>query len=258
MKLINKIKKLKKLKRKLVCLTAYSKPTGKILDRYCDILLVGDSLATAFYGMKNTKAIDLETMINHAISVKKNSKRSVLVFDMPFKTYRNFKEAKKNIKTVIKRTNCDAVKLESNGKNFNIIKKLVKSGIHVMGHIGYTPQYKKSFTPQGLKKNEEKKLLYEAKQIERSGAFAIVLECVNLKTAKKITESINIPTIGIGSSNYCDGQILVFDDLIGLSGFYPKFVKRYINIEKILNNTLKKFRSDVINGKFPKISNSYN
>ena len=185
MKLINKIKKLKKLKRKLVCLPAYSKPTGKILDRYCDILLVGDSLATAFYGMKNTKAIDLETMINHAISVKKNSKRSVLVFDMPFKTYRNFKEAKKNIKTVIKRTNCDAVKLESNGKNFNIIKNLVRSGIPVMGHIGYTPQYKKKFKVCGMEKKEEKKLIEEAKKNRKGRGFFFSLRVCSWKSCKK-------------------------------------------------------------------------
>ena len=254
---IKKIKNIKNLKRKIVCLTAYSKPLAKILDKYCDIILMGDSVATAFYGMKNTREIKLDTMINHAISVKKSIKKSLLVFDMPFNTYRNIKEAKKNVKKVLLKTNCDAIKLESNGKNFKILKTLTNSGIKVMGHIGYTPQYKKNFSPQGLKHSEELKLINEAKKIEDSGAFAIVLECVNVNLAKKITKNLKIPTIGIGSSKYCDGQILVLDDLIGLSGFYPKFVKKYISLEKILNKVIKKFRNDVIKNNFPKISNTY-
>ena len=123
---IKKIKNNSNLKRKIVCLTAYSKPLAKILDKHCDIILMGDSVATAFYGMKNTREIKLDTMINHAISVRKSIKKSLLVFDMPFNTYRNTKEAKKNVKKVLLKTNCDAIKLESNGKNFKIIKKLVK------------------------------------------------------------------------------------------------------------------------------------
>jgi len=176
---------------------------------------------------------------------------------MPFNTYRNKKETKKNVKKVIRKTNCDAIKLESNGKNFKILKTLTNSGIKVMGHIGYTPQYKKYFSPQGLKRNEEIKLIKEAKNIEEAGAFAIVLECVNVDLAKKITKNLHIPTIGIGSSKYCDGQILVLDDLIGLSGFYPKFVKKYISLDKILNKVIKKFRNDVIRNNFPKNSNAY-
>ena len=254
---IKKIKNIKNLKRKIVCLTAYSKPLAKILDKHCDIILMGDSVATAFYGMKNTREIKLDTMINHAISVRKSVKKSLLVFDMPFNTYRNIKEAKKNVKKVILKTNCDAIKLESNGKNFKILKTLANSGIKVMGHIGYTPQYKKYFSPQGLKHNEEIKLIKEAKNIEEAGAFAIVLECVNVDLAKKITKNLHIPTIGIGSSKYCDGQILVLDDLIGLSGFYPKFVKKYISLDKILNKVIKKFRNDVIRNNFPKNSNAY-
>ena len=257
MGILIKIKKLKKINRKIVCLTAYSKPTGKILDQYCDIILVGDSVATAFYGMENTKKISLETMINHGLSVRKSVKKSILVFDMPFNTYRNIREAKINVNNVLRSTKCDAVKLESNGKNFHILKNLVKSGINVMGHIGYTPQYKNSFSPQGLKLREEQKLIMEAIEIEKAGAFAIVLECINFKLAKKITNITKIPTIGIGSSNFCDGQILVLDDLIGLSGFYPKFVKKYFNLEKSLKKTIHKFRRDVIRKKFPKISNSY-
>ena len=256
----NKIKRIigLKSKRKLVCLTAYSKPIAKILDNYCDMILVGDSMATAFYGMDNTKTINLKTIINHSIAVKKGINKSTLVVDMPINTYKNFKIAKKNVIEVFKQTKCDAVKLESNGKNFNIIKKLVKLGFPIMGHIGYTPQNKKKFKPQGLKKGEEKKLIKESLQIEKAGAFSIVLECIAEKTSRKITNVTNIPTIGIGSSKFCDGQILVTDDLIGLSGFKPKFVKKYINLKKILEKTFTKFKTDVLKQKFPAKKNSYN
>ncbi len=250
------IKKFK-FKKKLVCLTAYSKPISKVLDKYCDIILVGDSVATAFYGMKNTRYISLETMINHSIAVSKGIKQSTLVVDMPFGSYKNLKQAKKNVKKVFKKTHCDAVKLESDGKNFSIINNLVKLGFPVMGHIGFTPQYKKKFKPQGLKKNEEIRLIEESKKIEKAGAFSLVLECVAEKTAKKITKLISIPTIGIGSSKFCDGQILVTDDLIGLSGFYPKFVGRYLNLQKVLGRVLSKFKQDVRKGKFPKKTNTY-
>jgi len=152
---IYKIKKSKS-KKKLVCLTAYSKPISKILDRYCDIVLVGDSVATAFYGMKDTRKISMQTMLNHAKSVRKYLKKSLFVFDMPHNTYRNIREAKQNAKKVIKTVSCDAVKIESNGKNYSVVKNLVKSGIPVMGHIGYTPQFKKKFKTQGLKKKKKK------------------------------------------------------------------------------------------------------
>ena len=255
-KKISKIKKSKS-KRKLVCLTAYSKPISKILDKHCDIILVGDSVATAFYGMPDTRKIDIQTMMNHAKSVKKSSKKSLLVFDMPHNTYRNIREAKQNAKKITKIIKCDAVKIESNGRNYNLVKNLVKSGIPVMGHIGYTPQFKKIFKVQGFKKKEERKLIEEAKMIEKAGAFSIVLECVNKKVATHITKSIKIPTIGIGSSNSCDGQILVTDDLLGLSGFYPKFVKKYANLENIIERAIRKFKKDVKNKKFPSNYNAY-
>ena len=254
-----KILKIKnsKYKKKLVCLTAYSKPITKILDKHCDIILVGDSVATAFYGMRNTKSISLDTIVNHSIAVKKGIKKSLLVVDMPINTYKNISVAKKNIKIVLKKTKCDAVKLESNKKNHNIIKDIVKSGIPVMGHIGFTPQYKKKFKPEGLSKNEEMQLINESKKLEKAGAFSIVLECVAEKTAKKITNIIKIPTIGIGSSKFCDGQILVTDDMLGLSGFYPKFVKKYLNLNQILEKTFIKYKRDVISEKFPSKKNNF-
>ena len=254
-----KIKEIlrKKNKTKIVSLTAYSKNVAKILDKHCDIILVGDSVATAFYGMKNTRLISFETIINHSISVSKAIKKSTLVIDMPFKTYRNYSLAKKNVKKIFKKTNCDAIKIESNGKNSSIIAKLVKSGYPVMGHIGFTPQFKKKFQPQGMSLKDEKKLIVESLKIEKAGAFSLVLECVSESVAKKITKILRIPTIGIGSSKFCDGQILVTDDLIGISGFYPKFVKKYLNLDNILNKAIKRFKQDVIKNRFPKKINAY-
>ena len=223
-----KIKKFlnKKNKKKIVCLTSYSKSISKILDKYCDLILVGDSLANVLYGNKTTHDLKLQTMINHAKSVSLGVKKSLVVVDMPKDSYKNPKQAIKNAKRIIKKTSCHAIKIENNSHNLNIVKAFAKSKINVMGHIGYTPQFKKKFKVEGKNKNEQNHLLKNAKKIEKAGAFSIVLECIEKKTAQKITKTLKIPTIGIGSSNLCDGQILVTDDMLGLSGFYPKFVKK--------------------------------
>ena len=151
-----KIKKilLKKNKSKIICLTAYSKNTAKILDKYCDIILVGDSMANVLYGHKNTHKINLENIIQHTLSVRMGVKKTLLVADMPKGTYNNTKSAIRNAKLLIKKTKCDAVKIESNKKNYKIIEVLVKNKISVIGHIGYTPQFKKKFKLQGTSKNE--------------------------------------------------------------------------------------------------------
>ena len=180
-----------------------------------------------------------------------------MVVDMPKGTYTTPFQAKKNAKLIKKKTKCDAVKIENNRKNFTIIKKLTSSGIPVMGHIGFTPQYINKFKPVTYSKKDEKKLMDDAFKIQKAGAFSMVIECVSARISKKVTESLEIPTIGIGASKFCDGQILVTDDLLGLSGFYPKFVKKYISLEKILNKVIKKFRNDVIRNNFPKNSNAY-
>tara|TARA_E500000178_G_scaffold48633_1_gene43883 strand:- start:20 stop:832 length:813 start_codon:yes stop_codon:yes gene_type:complete len=255
-----KIKKilLKKNKSKIVSLTAYSKSIAKILDQYVDIILVGDSMANVLYGHKNTHKISLKNIIQHTLSVKLGVKKSLLVVDMPKGTYNNFKSAEKNIKLVINETKCDAVKLENNKKNYKIIEKLTKKKIPVMGHIGYTPQYKKKFKIEGQTKLETLKLLKEAKLIQKAGAFSIVLECLSPHSAKLITRELNIPTIGIGSSFYCDGQILVTDDMLGISGFYPKFVKKYVNLNRIIEKAVKKYSREVKLKKFPKINNFLN
>ena len=243
--------KNKKIKSPIICLTAYQKSVAKILDKYCDIILVGDSLANVLYEMKDTHKVSLEMMINHARSVKKGIKNAILVVDMPKNSYKTPSMASKNALKIIKTTKCDAVKVESNNKNFHIIKHLVKSKIKVMGHIGYTPQFKK-FKVAGKDNKEKNNLTKEALNIEKAGAFAIVLECINSSTAKIITKSLKIPTIGIGSSLNCDGQILVTDDILGLSGFKPRFVKKYLNLNKLIENAVKEYRNDIINKKFPK------
>ena len=255
-KKIEKILK-KKNKSKIVSLTAYSKNIAKILDNYCDIILVGDSMANVLYGSNSTHEIDLDTIIKHTISVKKGVKKSLLVVDMPKGTYNNKKNAKMNAKLIMKLTKCDAVKLESNN-NFNIIKELVSSEIPVMGHIGYTPQFKKKFNIEGKSISAAKKLLKEAKLIEKAGAFSIVLECIAPNASSLVTKNISIPTIGIGSSSYCDGQILVSDDMLGMSGFYPKFVKKYASLNRIIEKAVKKYTRDVKKGKFPLKKNFLN
>ena len=253
-KKINKLLK-KKDKKKIVCLTAYSKNIAKILDKHCDIILVGDSLANVLYGMKNTHNLKLETIIEHSKSVKKGVQKSLMVVDMPKGSYKNPIQAKRNAKLILKKTNCDAIKIESNNKNFKIIKEIIKAKIPVMGHIGYTPQFKKKFKVEGRNKKEINKLIKEAISIEKAGAFSIVLECITPNTSKIITNLLKIPTIGIGSSSFCDGQILVTDDILGLSGFYPKFIKKYANIDTVIEKAVKKYSKEVISKKFPKNNN---
>ena len=248
----------KKNKSKIVCLTAYSKSIAGILDNYCDIILVGDSMANVLYGSKNTHKITIDNIIQHTLSAKKGIKKSLLVADMPMGSYSNLKKAEKNAKLIINSSGCDAVKLESNKKNFKIIKNFVAKKISVMGHIGYTPQFKKNFKVEGDTRDNAYKLLNEALAIEKAGAFSIVLECVSPEASKLITDRLNIPTIGIGSSINCDGQILVTDDMLGLSGFYPKFVKKYVNLNRIIEKAVKKYTREVKLKRFPNKSNFLN
>ena len=255
-----KIKEIinRKGKKPIVCLTAYSKVIGEILDKKCDIILVGDSLGMVLYGMKSTREVTLDMMINHAKSVKMGVKKSILVVDMPYQTYNNKKEAYKNAKKIIQSTQCDALKLEGGKKIINIIRYLVKKDIPIMGHIGLLPQSEKGkFRFKGKTEIERKKIFQDAKLLSESGAFAIVIECVEQNLAAAITRSILVPTIGIGASQECDGQILVTDDLVGLSNFSPKFLKKYSNLKKIISKSVLRFRKDVIYKKFPGKKNIY-
>ena len=255
-----KIKKIlnKKNKSKIVCLTAYSKNIAEILDKYCDLVLVGDSLGSVLYNYKSTKEVTLQTMINHSKSVRLGVKKSLMVFDMPYNTYRSPQEALRNAKLVIKETKCDAVKLEGGKKIISIVKKLVQNKIPVMGHVGILPQTDKKFSFKGKKQKESNKILNDTKLLEKAGAFSIVLECIETRLSKKITNNLMIPTIGIGSSANCDGQVLVIDDLIGLSKSKFKFVKKYIDISRIIENAVKRYKSEVKKKRFPTRKHSFN
>ena len=254
-----KIKKIlnKKNRSKVICLTAYSKNIASILDKYCDLVLVGDSLGSVLYNYKSTKEVTLDMMINHSKSVRLGVRKSLMVVDMPFKTYRTSKEALKNAKLVMKKTKCDAVKLEGGKKIIPIVKSLVKNKIPVMGHLGILPQTTKIFTFKGKKLIERNRILKDAKLLETAGIFSVVLECVETKLAKNISKQLKIPTVGIGSSVNCDGQVLVIDDLIGLSESKFRFVKKYANIIKIIENAVKRYKSEVLKKQFPKAKHSF-
>ena len=255
----NKFSKIfkKKNKSKIICLTAYSKNIAQIIDKHCDIVLVGDSLGSVLYNYKSTRSVTFDMMIEHSRSVRMGIKKSLMVVDMPYNTYRNTSEALRNAKAIILKTKCDAVKLEGGKKIYHIIKILIKNKIPVMGHLGLLPQSAKSFKAKGKKLIERNSLLKDAKTLEDLGVFSIVLECVESSLAKEITKTINIPTIGIGASVNCDGQVLVTDDLIGLNPIKVRFVKRFINITKQINTAIIKYKNEVKNRKFPKKINSY-
>ena len=255
-KKIEKIIK-KKNKSKILCLTAYSKNIALILDKHCDLVLVGDSLGSVLYDYKSTKEVTLNTIIEHSKSVRMGIKRSLMIVDMPYNTYRNPKEALKNAKLIMKKTKSDGVKLEGGKKITRIINTLVKNNIPVMGHLGVLPQSDKKFKFKGEDKVEKENILRDAKLLEQSGAFSMVLECIETSLAKLVTNSIGIPTIGIGASKNCDGQILVFDDLIGLNPIKVRFVKKYTNIKRELSKAVSKYANDVKKRKFPSKKYSY-
>ncbi len=256
----NKIKKIinKKNISKIVCLTAYSKNIAEILDNHVDVVLVGDSLGSVLYNYRTTRNVNLKMMIEHTKSVRMGIKKSLLVIDLPHNTYRNKTEALKNSKKAIKETKCDAVKIEGGTRVKDIVKHLVKNKIPVLGHIGITPQtVKGKFKSKGKNETEKKKLIKDACDLENSGAFAIVLECIYGDISKQITKLINIPTIGIGASVHCDGQVLVTDDILGLTNAKIKFVKKYTNIKKVINSAILKFKQEVKLKKYPTNKYSY-
>ena len=254
-----KIEKIirKKKKSKIICLTAYSKNIALILDKHCDLVLVGDSLGSVLYNYKSTKEVTLETMINHSKSVRLGVEKSIMIVDMPYNTYRNPREALRNAKLVMKKTKCDGVKIEGGKKIVPIVKILIKNKIPVMGHVGILPQTDKKFTFKGKRLKESEKILNDTKLLEKAGVFSIVLECVETKLSKKITDQIKIPTIGIGSSANCDGQVLVIDDLIGMSGSKLKFVKKYADVKKVINSAVKSYKLEVLKKQFPQAKHSF-
>ena len=248
----------KKKKSKIICLTAYSKNMAEIIDNYADITLVGDSLGSVLYNYDSTKKVTLRNMIDHSKSVRLGTKKSLMVVDMPYNTYNTKKSALKNAKKIIKETKCDAVKLEGGKNIINQVKFLIKNKIPVMGHLGLLPQTNRGkFKSKGRTVRESKQLIKDSLLLQSSGVFSIVLECIKTSTTKQITNKLKIPTIGIGSSVNCDGQVLVTDDLIGLNDTRIKFVKKFINIKKYINFGLKKFIKEVKAKKYPSKKHSY-
>jgi 3-methyl-2-oxobutanoate hydroxymethyltransferase len=250
-----------KSKKKLVCLTAYTTYMAEIIDKYCDLVLVGDSLSMVLYGDKNTSNLNLSTMIRHGKAVQKGIKKSVLVVDMPKNTYEKSPEiALKNARKIMRETKCDAVKMEGGVAIAKTIKKLVNNNIPVMGHIGLLPQQvKKSseYRIKGKSQIEENVVINDLLAVQKNGAFSVVIEGVTEKLAIKLCKIAKIKTIGIGATKKCDGQILVTEDMLGIFEKTPKFVKKYNNLKKIISNSVKKYSSDIINIKFPTKDNIY-
>ena len=255
-----KIKKIlnKKNKLKIICLTAYSKNFAEEVDKYADITLVGDSLGSVLYNYNSTKKVTLTNMIDHSKSVRMGVKKSLMVVDMPYDTYKSNNSALNNARKIIKETKCDAVKLEGGKKIISQINCLIKNKIPVMGHLGLLPQTAKGkFKSKGKTEKEKKQLINDALLLQKNGVFAIVLECIKASTAKQITQYLKIPTIGIGSSAHCDGQVLVTDDLIGLNETNIRFVKKFTNIKRYINQGLKRFMSEVKLKRYPSKKHSY-
>ena len=260
---MKKIKVLhKNFSKPISCLTAYSPSVAKILDGKIDLILVGDSLGSTLYGMKNTQGVTMDMMKNHGAAVNKEIKRSLKVLDMPYKTYDNKIDAYRNAKLLLNHCKPDLLKIEISEKKLIVLKHLVEKKINVISHIGVTPQSYKNFNKirvLGRTNKEKKNLLNLAKKSEKLGAKAVLLECVTADTSKLITENISIPTIGIGASRYCDGQVLVFDDLINLStnNKIPKFVKNYFNFNKIASKAVRRYNQEVKLKKFPSTKFTY-
>jgi len=257
---ITKIAKIKSLKNrsKIVCLTAYSKNIAEVIDQFTNIILVGDSLGSTLYNFNSTRSVTLEMMIKHSISVRQGIENSLMVVDMPYNTYNNTSQALKNCKKVMKLTKCDAVKIEGGLNKIKIIKNLIKNKIPVMGHLGILPQsLKGKFKSKGKSIKEKNELIRDCKLLEDAGVFSIVLECVERKLAERITNLIKIPTIGIGSSNKCDGQILVLDDILGLTESKMRFVKKFVNLKKLIAYGAKKFKNEVKSKKYPSQKHTY-
>ena len=258
--MVSKITKIKSLKNKskIVCLTAYSKNTAQAIDKYTNIILVGDSLGSTLYNFKSTRSVTLEMMIKHSKSVRQGISNSLMVVDMPYNTYNKPSQALKNCKKVMKLTKCDAVKIEGGLKKIKIIKHLIKNKIPIMGHLGILPQsIKGKFKSKGRSDKERNELVRDCKLLEEAGVFSIVLECVERKLSRQITNLIKIPTIGIGSSNNCDGQILVLDDILSLTESKMKFIKKFVDVKNLIAYGAKKFMEEVKSKKYPSKKYSY-
>ena len=240
----------------IVSLTAYSAPMASLLDPYVDLFIVGDSVGMVFYGMDSTLDVTLEMMIGHGAAVVRGSEKPCVVVDMPFGSYQESKsQAFRNAAKIMQSTGCDAVKLEGGMEMADTIEFLTSRGIPVMGHVGLMPQSVNTlggYRARGRGQAEAKKIVTDAQMIADAGAFSIVVEGVVEPLAKKITNAITVPTIGIGASAECDGQVLVTEDMVGLfNDFTPSFVKRYANLGQLVEKAAEAYVKDVRARRFP-------
>jgi 3-methyl-2-oxobutanoate hydroxymethyltransferase len=249
---VSQFRGLKSKGRKITMLTAYDFPTAQLLDQAgVDGILVGDSLAMVVQGHDSTLPVTLDQIIYHAEIVGRAVERALVVVDMPFPTYRlGINKAIENAARVIKETRGQAVKLECGAEQAETIAALVNAGIPVMAHVGLSPQ---SVHVSGYRvQRDEARLLNDARSAQDAGAFAVVVECVPPEVASRLTDSLQIPTIGIGAGTDCDGQVLVTHDLLGLtSGYVPSFVREYADIRGVVTDAVTRFRDDVRSGRFP-------
>lgn len=249
-------------KNPLVCLTAYSKPMAQLLDPHVDMILVGDSLGMVLYGFDTTLPVTLEMMIQHGAAVKRGASKALIVIDMPFGTYQASPEqAYTNAARVMVETGCSAVKIEGGLEMVDTVKFLTARSIPVIAHIGLMPQSLEAaggYRAHGKETTEAAKLVAEAKAFEEAGAFALLLEGIVESVAAKITAEVSIPTIGIGASPACDGQILVTDDVLGIfQDFTPKFVKQYAQLGTDIGEAIASYAQDVRDNKFPEAQHCF-
>lgn len=254
---------MKKKGEKIAVLTAYDCLMASQLDECgIDILLVGDSVGNVLLGYENTIPVTMDEMVHHCSAVARGSKRAMVVGDMPFMSYQaSCEEALRNAGRFLKEAGAEAIKIEGGSEFFDTIKKIVDAGIPVMGHLGLTPQSVYRFGGYGVRgedRDQALKILEDSKALERAGVFSIVLEKIPAKLAKKVTQQLKIPTIGIGAGADCDGQVLVTHDMLGLfEKFKPKFAKRYSKLGKEMKRCYRKYIEEVKNGEFPTEEHSY-
>ena len=245
----------------IVCLTAYSAPMAEILDDHCDVLLVGDSVGMVVHGLPNTVGVTLEMMILHGQAVMRGAKRAMVVVDMPFGSYEGNPEvAYANAARIMKETGAQAVKVESGLTVPDTIAYLVQRGVPVMGHVGLRPQsvmVEGGFKAKGRTADERARVLAEAKATAKAGAFSVVVEGVAESLAGDITRALDVPTIGIGASAECDGQILVVDDMLGLFDWTPRFVRRYGDLRTEISKAVAAYADDVRGRRFPGATETY-
>ena len=245
----------------LVCLTAYTAPIAALLDEHCEVLLVGDSVGMVVHGLPNTIGVTLEMMILHGQAVMRGSKRALVVIDLPFGSYEASPEiAYANAARVMKETGAHAVKVESGPTVPDTIRYLVQRGVPVMGHVGLRPQAVLTdggFKAKGRTEAERERVLADALATQAAGAFCVVVEGVAESLAREITQALSVPTIGIGASAGCDGQILVTDDMLGLFEWTPKFVRRYGDLRGHVGGAVEAYAADVRARRFPAAAETY-